>query len=123
MSDVADEYEELLGELREFAESVLTRVEPALRRAATGVDLSEWSGCDWCPVCAGLALLRGERHELLSALADHGVTVVTVLREALAGMPVDPVTPDDDTPAQPGGRHRRTSNPNFYQPIPVMVGF
>lgn len=82
-------------ELKLLLETVLERVEPALRRAAAGADKEPWASCDWCPVCAAAALLRGEHHDVLGTLADHGTAVVIVLREALAGIPVDPVYPPD----------------------------
>lgn len=124
------DYEQLLRDLADVAARLLERAEPVLRRAAAGVAADEWAGCGWCPVCAALALLRGEHHDLLATLADHGVTVVTVLREALAGTPVDPVQPED-MPADPPPRARRRAGaapaagcgpqPWTYQPIRVAV--
>ncbi len=94
-----------------LAETVLERVEPALRSAAE--DRPEWSSCSWCPVCATAALLRGEHHDVLTAIADHGTAIVTVLREALAGAPVEPVLPTDDPtgPHTHRGSHVRTGEP------------
>ncbi|MGF6881033.1 hypothetical protein ABIA39_000913 [Nocardia sp. GAS34] len=93
---------ELTEELRLLAEAVLERVEPMLRRASAE-GRAEWGGCGWCPVCAAAALARGEHHDVVAALAGHGTAIVTVLREALAGVPVDPVMPTDSgTP--PEGR-------------------
>ncbi|MFE9579819.1 hypothetical protein ACFYO1_25760 [Nocardia sp. NPDC006044] len=83
---------EFAAELKLLAEAVLERVEPVLRQAADGQ--VEWSSCSWCPVCAAAALMRGQHHEVLQAVADHGTALVTVLREALAGVPVDPVMPE-----------------------------
>lgn len=85
---------EFAAELKLLAEAVLERVEPVLRQAADGQ--VEWSSCSWCPVCAAAALMRGQHHEVLQAVADHGTALVTVLREALAGVPVDPVMPEPD---------------------------
>ncbi|WP_433521955.1 hypothetical protein ACQPZ2_32690 [Nocardia pseudovaccinii] len=87
---------EFAAELKLLAEAVLERVEPVLRRAADGQP--DWSSCSWCPVCAAAALVRGEHHDVLAVVADHGTAIVTVLREALAGVPVDPVMPEDDVP-------------------------
>ncbi len=87
---------EFAAELKLLAEAVLERVEPVLRRAAGGQP--DWSSCSWCPVCAAAALVRGEHHDVLAVVADHGTAIVTVLREALAGVPVDPVMPDDVVP-------------------------
>ncbi|MET8877833.1 hypothetical protein [Nocardia sp. NPDC004604] len=94
--DPGDGLGEFVAELKLLAEAVLERVEPVLRRAADGQP--DWSSCSWCPVCAAAALVRGEHHDVLAVVADHGTAIVTVLREALAGVPVDPVMPDDDVP-------------------------
>ncbi|WP_459545240.1 hypothetical protein [Nocardia sp. X0981] len=90
---------EFAEELRLLAEAVLERVEPVLRAAAED-GRPEWNNCTWCPVCAAAALVRGEHHEVLAAVAAHGTAIVTVLREALAGTPVDPIVPHEHrTPA------------------------
>ncbi|WP_245664577.1 hypothetical protein [Nocardia grenadensis] len=81
---------EFADELRLLAEAVLERVEPVLREAAAEGQ-PEWNSCTWCPLCAAAALVRGEHHEVLATVAAHGTAIVTVLREALAGVPVDPV--------------------------------
>lgn len=89
-------------ELKLLLETVLERVEPALRRAAAGAEKEPWGSCDWCPACAAAALLRGEHHDVLGTLADHGTAVVIVLREALAGIPVEPVYPPESDPDAAG---------------------
>jgi hypothetical protein len=110
----ADHMNEFTEELRLLAETLLERVEPLLRRA-TEEGRPEWDGCAWCPLCAAAALIRGEHHEAVATLAAHGTAIVTVLREALAGVPVDPVMPDPD--AEPAARPA----PARYQPIPVRI--
>lgn len=128
---------EFVAELKLLAESVLERVEPVLRQAADGQ--VEWSSCSWCPVCAAAALMRGQHHEVLQTVADHGTAIVTVLREALAGVPVDPVMPEtgpagapphnhnvpqDNSPRteSPGGQHTsRTAKRSRYVSIPVTI--
>lgn len=85
---------EFTEELRLLAEALLERVEPVLRR--TAVDgRPDLGGCGWCPMCAAAALVRGDHHDVVSALAEHGTAVVTILREALAGIPVDPLLPPE----------------------------
>ena len=141
---------EFTDELRLLAEAVLERVEPVLRQAAAE-EQPEWNNCTWCPVCAAAALVRGEHHEVLAAVAAHGTAIVTVLREALAGVPVDPIphdhgpraarhqqdahaadedragaTPDHDDAAQPRGGPARsdtgtTSDRSRYVGIPVNI--
>lgn len=88
----------LVDELRQLAEELLDRVEPALRRAAGDDGKQPWEGCSWCPVCAAAALLRGEQHQVLTALADHGSAMVVILREALSGVPAQRVPVDRPAP-------------------------
>ncbi|WP_245717594.1 hypothetical protein [Nocardia jejuensis] len=92
-----DNLGEFAEELRLLAEAVLERVEPVLRRTASD-GRAEWNNCSWCPVCAAAAIVRGEHHDVVAAIADHGTAIVTVLREALAGVPVAPVIPPDLDP-------------------------
>ncbi|MFI6044342.1 hypothetical protein ACIA8C_22130 [Nocardia sp. NPDC051321] len=128
---------EFVAELKLLAESVLERVEPVLRQAADGQ--VEWSSCSWCPVCAAAALMRGQHHEVLQTVADHGTAIVTVLREALAGVPVDPVMPESDATGGPQHNHdvpqdnspraestagphtSRTAKRSRYVSIPVTI--
>ncbi|WP_233608671.1 hypothetical protein [Nocardia stercoris] len=89
-----DGFGEFTEELRLLAETLLERVEPVLRRAAaeSGADAGP---CAWCPMCAAAALLKGDHHDVVAAIAGHGTAIVTVLREALAGVPVEPVLPPE----------------------------
>ncbi|WP_246023149.1 hypothetical protein [Nocardia yunnanensis] len=91
---------EFAEELRLLAEAVLERVEPVLRRTASD-GRTEWASCSWCPVCAAAAIVRGEHHDVVAAIAEHGTAIVTVLREALAGVPVEPVIPPELDPDSP----------------------
>jgi len=50
--------------------------------------------CRWCPVCSGLAALRGRRPDLLEALADVLATAATTLRAQAS---------TQGTPSRPGG--------------------
>lgn len=102
-TDPGDGLTEFAEELKQLAETLLERVEPILRHTAEA-DGPEWTGCAWCPLCAAAALIRGERHEVVTALAEHGTAIVTVLREALAGVPVEPVMPHDHG-TKNGGAH------------------
>lgn len=89
-----DGFAEFTEELRLLAEVLLARVEPVLRRTAADGE-ADLGGCAWCPVCAAAALVRGDHHDVVAALAEHGTSMVTVLREALAGVPVEPVLPPE----------------------------
>ena len=117
---------EFAEELKLLAEAVLERIEPVFRRAAADGQ-PEWSSCSWCPVCAAAALIRGEQHDVLAAVADHGTAIVTVLREALAGVPVAPVTPEHaaaqegSAPGPEAGPRTSRGRKSEYVGIPVTI--
>jgi hypothetical protein len=69
---------ELAVELRGLALLALDRLEPLLAGAPAGSDRPD-AGSTPCPVCAALAVLRGEHPELAERVAG----LVAVLREAL----------------------------------------
>lgn len=89
-----DEHAQVLAELRALAEGVLERLEPVLQRAASAPSAPAKDGegpsedgprstCTWCPVCALVAMIRGEQHELLTLLAGQAAAVIAVLRQLL----------------------------------------
>ena len=49
---------------------------------------SSAADCRWCPLCVGLAALRGHRPDLVEALADVLASAAAALRTA-AGAPAD----------------------------------
>lgn len=70
----------------------------------------------WCPVCALAALATGDQHPLLTAIADHSIALLEVIRDIVADIdrasgptpephptarPVAPPTPP--TPGRPRG--------------------
>jgi hypothetical protein len=68
--------------------------------------------CRWCPVCAGLAALRGRRPDLLEALADVLTSAAGALRttarttpdgsDAAPGAPApEPTAPPEETVPHP----------------------
>lgn len=122
---------ELGSELRQLAQDILDRLDPAVRLAAANLAASADSApgkCQqvWCPVCALAAAVNGEQHPLLSVIAEHSVALLTVIRALLedegdtgaeGGSPdpdggPDAPPPDDYPPPPPPGR---------YQHIPVTV--
>ncbi|OBG43567.1 hypothetical protein A5669_11975 [Mycolicibacterium fortuitum] len=129
---------ELGSELRQLAQEILDRLDPAVRLAAANFAASADSSpgkCQqvWCPVCALAAVVNGEQHPLLSVIAEHSVALLTVIRAVLddrgdgpgsggdggpGGDSPDPdggpdgPPPDDYPPPPPSGR---------YQHIPVTV--
>ena len=121
---------EIAPELRQLAQSILDRLDPAVRMAAARATSGSEGKCQqvWCPVCALAALVSGEQHPLLTVIAEHSVALLAVIRAMAEAMdqgsgprtpepPIDPSgsggpTPDGDPP--PAG-------PGRYQHIPVTV--
>jgi hypothetical protein len=92
----------LAEELRLLLDALAERAEPWLHRLAQAPD-GEQAGhtpatCGWCPLCAGLAVLRGERPELAQKAAEHTAGLLTVLRSALADHESAP--PAEQPPAE-----------------------
>ena len=128
------EHSDIGPELRQLAQTILDRLDPALRMAAARAAAPDATPgkCQqvWCPVCALAALASGEQHPLLTVIADHSVALLTVVRALIEdtaqsgqsggappppsdGPPSPPDPPDGDGPAPPG--------PGRYQHIPVTV--
>ena len=122
-------HSEIPPELRQLAQSILDRLEPAVRLAAARAASGSEGKCQqvWCPVCALAAAVSGEQHPLLSVIAEHSVALLAVVRAMTDAMdtgqgqgsaprspepPTDPSGPDGDPP--PAG-------PGRYQHIPVTV--
>jgi hypothetical protein len=131
---VSEAHPEIPPELRQLAQSILDRLDPAVRMAAARATSGRDSRCEqvWCPVCALAALVTGEQHPLLTVIAEHSVALLTVVRTMTDAMdagrgnapepPIDPSGPGgprpdgggpDDDPPPPG--------PGRYQHIPVSV--
>lgn len=67
-------------EFRRLAEALAERADSAAQpERQEGL-----TACTWCPVCAVVGLLRGERPELAARLAEHGAGLLAVLREVVA---------------------------------------
>ncbi|GAB3351356.1 hypothetical protein [Modestobacter lapidis] len=69
--------------------------------------------CRWCPVCAGLAAVRGRRPDLVEGLADLLGTAATVLRTH-AGAPAG------DAPDRTGPPPADRAEPAPPAPAPVQ---
>lgn len=96
---------ELPPELRQLAQTLLDRLDPAVRLAAARVTSGGTGKCDqvWCPVCALAALVTGEQHPLLTIVAEHSTALLTVIRAMLdASTPASSARPD--APGEPGGQ-------------------
>ena len=71
----------LVEELRLLVEAVAERAGPWLDQVAT--DPPD-SSCSWCPLCAAVALVRGEPNALAGRGLDAAADVVALLRAVLA---------------------------------------
>jgi hypothetical protein len=112
------EHADLGPELRALAQSILDRIDPAVRAAAAAAGSADGPGkCQqvWCPVCALAALVRGEQHPLLSVIAEHSVALLSVVRAMVAD------TDSTQGPATPPPDEPPPSGPSRYQHIPVTV--
>ena len=127
------EHSDIGPELRQLAQTILDRLDPALRLAAARAAAAGSSPgkCQqvWCPVCALAALASGEQHPLLTVIADHSIALLAVVRALIEqpesgqsggapppspdGPPSPPEPPNGDGPPPPG--------PGRYQHIPVTV--
>ena len=108
-------------ELRLLAQSILDRLDPAVRAAAA---MAAGSGdapgkCQqvWCPVCALAALASGEQHPLLDVVAEHSVALLTVIRAVIDG--TSQTAPGGQGPPEPPPEPPQ--GPGRYQHIPVTV--
>lgn len=129
------EHSDLGPELRQLAQTILDRLDPALRMAAARASAAAGPGkCQqvWCPVCALAALASGEQHPLLTVIADHSVALLTLVKAILdqsdnAGQQsaTGDQPPDGPPPPPPpppdGGQPPPPPGPSRYQHIPVTV--
>ena len=70
----------LVEELRLLADAVADRAGPWLDRVAADGE----STCTWCPLCAAVAVARGEPSELATRGLDAAADLVALLRAVLA---------------------------------------
>jgi hypothetical protein len=117
-------------ELRQLAQTILDRLDPAGRLAAArAAGSGDGPGkCQqvWCPVCALAALVAGEQHPLLTVVAEHSVALLAIVRaivEGGAGTATPPEPPEAPQPPSgpPSGEEPPPTEPGRYQHIPVTV--
>ncbi|MBB4904809.1 hypothetical protein [Actinophytocola algeriensis] len=77
----------LVEELRLLADAVADRAGPWLDRVAA--DEAHGAGesgtrCGWCPLCAAVAVVRGDPNELATRGLDAAADLVALLRAVLA---------------------------------------
>jgi hypothetical protein len=76
----ADPGSRLVEELRLLTEAVADRAGPWLDQVAA----AEPGSCSWCPLCAAVAVVRGEPNALAGRGLDAVADVVALLRAVLA---------------------------------------
>lgn len=104
MTDHAEAGTRLVEELRLLLDAVAERAGPWLDRAA-----ESGTNCGWCPVCAVVALVKGEPNQLAARGLDHAADLVALLRAVLAdrwepGVPHMPGFTPTDEPRPNGDR-------------------
>ena len=126
-------HSDLGPELRALAQSILDKLDPAIRLAAARAQSASTSPgrCQqvWCPVCALAALISGEQHPLLDVVAEHSVALLTLVKAMVDTVDVNtagsPLPPDPPTPGgppdDPGPPPPTPPPPGRYQHIPVDV--
>ncbi|TWF94155.1 hypothetical protein [Saccharopolyspora dendranthemae] len=88
------EHDRLLEELRLLLDALAGKAEEYLRGCEREPRQDEsGAGCGWCPLCAAMALARGQRPEL----NDQLLGIVGLLRQAL----VDHDVPEQGEQAEP----------------------
>jgi hypothetical protein len=71
----------LVEELRLLADAVADRAGPWLDQVASD---GSGSTCTWCPLCAAVAVVRGDSNELATRGLDAAADLVALLRAVLA---------------------------------------
>ena len=97
----------LAEELRLLIDTAAERMQPWLQRVSEAGDGAHTpETCGWCPLCNGVALLRGDRSELAAKAAEHAAGLVAVLRAALREPGTPPSSPPsaDEPVPEPGQR-------------------
>jgi hypothetical protein len=128
MAGVSATHPDIGPELRALAQAIFDRLDPAVRAAAVAWGTGQGK-CQqvWCPLCALAALITGEQHPLLGLIAEHSVTLMTMVRAMATDSPSfdDPPAPDDPSgggaqAADPPPAARGASETG-YQHIPITV--
>lgn len=113
-------------ELRQLAQEILDRLDPAVRSMAAVLaarSTGEPGRCQqvWCPVCALAAVATGEEHPLLTVVAEHSASLLTLVRGLLAeaGTKDEAVPPPPEPDPEPGRAPDPSAGNGRYQHIPI----
>lgn len=114
----------LVRELRLLLETLMDRGGPWLDRVSgvgAGGSRHEPASCQWCPLCAALALARGDRSELAVRASEQVASLVAMLREFVESGDVP-----RHGPGEPGGSHeprvQRIPVRGAQQPVAAPAG-
>jgi hypothetical protein len=128
VASVTGSHPDIGPELRQLAQSILDKLDPAVRLAAARAAGSGDGKCQqvWCPVCALAALVAGEQHPLLTVIAEHSVALLAVVRAIIedtanADRPGPEPPPAAPPPGGSGPDEPPPTGPGRYQHIPVTV--
>jgi len=118
------QHSDIAPELRLLAQSILDRLDPAVRLLAGRAQGGGSGKCEqvWCPVCAVAALISGEQHPLLDVVAEHSVGLLTLIKAMLDNLNSTPPQPHDPPPDQTSEpRPTAPPEPGHYQHITVIL--
>jgi hypothetical protein len=120
-SSKSQESPSVAEELRSLLDTIAASAEPLLQKVGTNGKQQPYpptAACNWCPLCASLALMRGQRPELAVRAAEHAAGLLAVFRAAMQEQDSPEhrscVAEDQDPhrfaepaePAQPRTRHK-----------------
>jgi hypothetical protein len=122
-------HSDLGPELRQLAQVILDRLDPAVRAAAAmATEALRGPGrCQqvWCPVCALAALVSGEQHPMLNVIAEHSVALMAVVRAMAAdpspGRESGETPPVDTDTGPPGDDAAATTTNGRYHRIDIVI--
>ncbi|MBU3751706.1 MAG: hypothetical protein FGM52_14915 [Mycobacterium sp.] len=121
---MSSDHASLGPELRQLAQAILERLDPAVRAAAAAAadSLRGPGRCQqvWCPVCALAALINGEQHPLLGVIAEHSLTLLAVIQKMTASAATDAAQPPTGAAAGPQAEPPPTSNGRYHR-IEIVI--
>lgn len=121
---MSSDHASLGPELRQLAQAILERLDPAVRAAAAAAadSLRGPGRCQqvWCPVCALAALINGEQHPLLGVIAEHSLTLLAVIQKMTASAATDAAQPPTGAAADPQAEPPPTSNGRYHR-IEIVI--
>lgn len=114
-------HSEIGPELRQLAQTILERLDPVVRAAvAAAASRGDSPGkCQqvWCPVCAVAAMVQGEQHPLLDVIAEHSISLLTLVRAVVDG--AAPAESDASAADEPAADEHTTTG--GYEHIPITI--